>query len=111
MEFKARKGTKLWLGNYLVVLPANQTIDFVGANSLDDVAGILASHKENYALNLAALTHTENIKKPGRKPVTLHVSYDANGGRVESNPEEVKAQVEEQKRNVAQADKAFREGV
>ena len=74
IKVKLAAGTPVWFGSYPLVLPANQTVEFITLNTLDEVAEALAGHAQAYALNKDRLTHTEDGKT---------VSYGLGGRREE----------------------------
>lgn len=74
IKVKLAAGTPVWFGSYQLVLPANQTLEFLTLDTLDQVAEVLAGHAEAFALNKDRLTHTEDGKT---------VSYGLGGRREE----------------------------
>ena len=62
IKIKLAAGTRFWLGNYPVVLPTNQTVEFETLNTMNEVAEVLAGNVHAYTLNKDRLTHKEDGK-------------------------------------------------
>ena len=62
IKVKLAAGTRLYFGNYTVLLPANQTVEFEQLNTMDEVAEVLAGNATAFALNKDRLTHKEDGK-------------------------------------------------
>lgn len=105
VKVKLSKGTPMWFGSYPLRLPADQMVEFLTLNTLDEVAEVLAGHAAAFALNKDRFTH-ETVKYDRRgKAYTVHVAYGLGGAKVESNPKQVAAQAALQQKNVAAAEK------